>query len=91
MIVISDTTPVISLLKIDSLHILREMYGEIVIPEAVYSELIANPAFPDEIAAVKKCPFLRREAVKNQFAVRILEMRPPSTKVKARPLFLLKV
>ncbi len=37
--VISNTTPIISLLKIDKLNLLKELYGSISIPKAVYKEL----------------------------------------------------
>jgi predicted nucleic acid-binding protein len=73
MIVVSDTTPVISLLKLGRLDLLQTLYNEVVIPEAVYHELVDNPAFPEESAAVRCCPFLRRESVRNAFAVRVLE------------------
>jgi len=72
MLVISDTTPVISLLKIGRLDLLRKMYGEVIIPAAVYDELTVNDVFPDEAEAVKNCGFLRRENVKNELAVKIL-------------------
>lgn len=39
MIVISDTTPVISLLKIGRLDLLERLFGEVFIPDAVYAEL----------------------------------------------------
>jgi len=37
--VITNTTPVLSLLKIDKLDILKELYGQIIIPNAVYQEI----------------------------------------------------
>jgi predicted nucleic acid-binding protein len=37
--VISNTTPILSLLKIGKLDLLQKLYGEITIPEAVYSEI----------------------------------------------------
>ena len=39
MVVISDTTTITNLIQIDLLYILSELYGEILIPEAVYLEL----------------------------------------------------
>lgn len=39
MTVVSDTTPLISLLKIGKLDILKEIFGDIYIPKAVLSEL----------------------------------------------------
>jgi len=49
------------------------MYGEVVVPQAVYRELVVNPDFPEEAEAVKNCEFIRCEQVKNSFAVKILE------------------
>lgn len=43
MIVISDATPLISLMKADRLEILEHLFGDVLIPHAVYSELISNP------------------------------------------------
>lgn len=45
MIVISDTTPIISLLKINQLELLNHLFGEVQIPDAVYEELISNAKF----------------------------------------------
>ena len=42
MIVVSDTTPLISLLKIDRLEILEKLFGEVVLPEEVFTELTSN-------------------------------------------------
>lgn len=48
MIVISDTTPIISLLKINQLDLLQKLFGEIWIPDTVYKELISNERFNQE-------------------------------------------
>jgi len=40
MLVISDTTTITNLLKIDLIHLVQKLYGKIVIPKAVYDELI---------------------------------------------------
>ena len=37
--IVSNTTPILSFIKIDRLDILRTLYKEILIPEAVYREL----------------------------------------------------
>ena len=37
--VISNTTPILSLLKIDKLNILYELYGSVSIPQAVFDEI----------------------------------------------------
>jgi len=37
--VITNTTPIISLLKINKLNLLKDLYGKILIPKAVYEEI----------------------------------------------------
>ena len=45
MIVISDTTPVISLLKAGQIELLEELYETVLVPIAVYKELTENPVY----------------------------------------------
>lgn len=40
--IISNTTPILSLLKINKLEILKELYGQVIIPNAVYQEVEAG-------------------------------------------------
>lgn len=37
--IISNTTPILSLLKVDKLDVLQKMYGKIIVPSAVYQEI----------------------------------------------------
>jgi len=39
MIVVSDTTPLSELAKVGKLDILRDVFGEIIIPQEVYNEV----------------------------------------------------
>ena len=39
MIVVSDTAPILNLVAVDKLHLLRDLYTEIVLPSAVQVEL----------------------------------------------------
>lgn len=39
-VVISNASPLIGLVGIEQLHILKELWSEIVIPEAVYKEVV---------------------------------------------------
>lgn len=73
MIVISDTTPLISLMKIESLDILEKMYKEIIIPKAVYDELIINMDYQSEIDIIQKCTFLQTKIVKENLSVSLLQ------------------
>lgn len=74
MIVIADTTPVISLLKINRLDMLEKAFGEVLIPDAVYAELTADERFMDEAEMVKRAPYIKSVPVSNPEAVRILRM-----------------
>lgn len=73
MIVISDTTPLISLLKIGKLELLESLFHEILVPQAVYEELTSNPEFDDEASQVKNCRFIRQVKVGNTESVRLLQ------------------
>ena len=42
LIVVSDTSPILSLALIERLELLRDLYGSILIPEAVRSEIVAT-------------------------------------------------
>ena len=45
MIVVSDTSPINNLAAINQLHLLQQLYGTVLIPEAVYQEL-TDPDLP---------------------------------------------
>lgn len=47
MIVVSDTSPITSLLAVDQTELLRQLFGEVVIPPAVKTELLrTHPTLP---------------------------------------------
>ena len=46
MIVVSDTSPLTNLAAIGRLDLLRQMYGSVLVPEAVYRELASDPDQP---------------------------------------------
>ena len=45
MIIIWNTTPIITLLKVDKLEILKEFFKEVYISKGVYDELVINNSF----------------------------------------------
>jgi predicted nucleic acid-binding protein len=69
MIVISDTTPLISLMKIGQLDLVHRMFGEIQIPEAVFMELVSNRRFPEESRQIRECSFIKTAKVADAAAV----------------------
>ena len=72
MIVVSDTTPLISLMKASRLELLATLFHEVLIPEAVFSELTANPRFQAEADQIRKAPYIKVVSVSEQKAVDIL-------------------
>ena len=74
MIIISDTTPIISLLKINRLDLLEKSFGEVLIPNAVYKELTADNRFKSEATSIKEASYIKSVSVSNPEAVRILRM-----------------
>lgn len=72
MIVVSDTTPIISLIKIKHLGLLEQMYGQVVIPAAVYQELVTNTLFQREADIVRNCEYIHTQRVQNQESVLLL-------------------
>ena len=59
MIVVADTTPLISLMKAARLDILEPLFNEVLIPQAVYEELTTNPDFQDEAEQIKNSSFIK--------------------------------
>lgn len=72
MIVVSDTTPLISLMKIGHLELLEKYFGEVQIPAAVFNELTINPRFADEAEEINKSPFIRVVKVEDYKSVNLL-------------------
>ena len=60
MIIISDTTPIISLIKINRIDLLEQLFQEVFIPEAVYNELTTISIFANEAEIVKNCTFIKK-------------------------------
>ena len=53
MIVVSDTTPLISLLKINRIDLLEKLFGDVLIPQAVFDELTVDQIRQTKFIAVK--------------------------------------
>lgn len=72
MIIISDTTPLISLMKIGQLQLVEKLFGEVQIPDAVYQELISNPRFEKEILQIRENAFIKRVVLEDTKSVELL-------------------
>lgn len=70
--IVSNTTPVVCFLKIGRLDILKNIFNEITISQAVYEELTAKPEDNEEIATLKESGLFKIKPVENKFAVSLL-------------------
>jgi predicted nucleic acid-binding protein len=66
--VVVNTTPLIALSHVGRLDILKEMYGEILIPNAVYRELSAKAESVCKIAVDSSLDWILVKEIKNQMA-----------------------
>ena len=73
MIVVSDTTPLISLLKIGRLDLLEKIFGQVFIPDGVFNELIQNKNYTQEANMIISSDFIVTKSVSDRKAVEILE------------------
>lgn len=64
MIIVSDTSPITNLAAIHQLHLLQQLYGTVLIPEAVYREL-TDPRFPPGYSEVQSFDWISTRAVTN--------------------------
>ena len=72
MIVISDTTPIISLLKINHLELLNCLFGDVQIQEVVYEELTSNVKFQKEAEKILSEKYIKRVVVEDKKSVTLL-------------------
>ena len=73
MIVVSNTSPIINLAAVGQLDLLRQLYGQVVIPQAVYIEIVgmgAGQPGADEVAA---SDWIRTRQVANRTVVTALQ------------------
>ena len=73
MIVVSDTTPLISLLKINRLELLERLFGDVMIPTAVFDELTVDKRFRTEADQIRQKSFIVVKPVNNQESASVLK------------------
>lgn len=73
MIVVSDTTPLISLLKINRIDLMEKLFGAVMIPTAVFDELTADKRFQLEANQITQTKFIVVKPVTNQESASVLK------------------
>ncbi|MBE9250149.1 DUF3368 domain-containing protein [Dolichospermum sp. LEGE 00240] len=74
MIIVSNTSPISSLAKIDQLSLLEDIYVKVIIPQAVYNELTDIRAGEKVNNALKNANWIEIRSVINKQSVRKLEL-----------------
>ncbi len=72
MIVVANSTPLIALSKVGKLDLLKEIFGEIVIPQGVYDEVVVQGAGRPGAGRVRKAVWIRTERVRNKAMIDFL-------------------
>lgn len=73
MLVVSNSTPLMHLPAMGELDILRVLFGEIHIPEAVYEEVVVRGAGKPGAVEVAQADWVKRHRVDNTLAVLMLQ------------------
>lgn len=87
MIVVSDSTPLITLMKAETLYILQRLFGEVLIPETVFHELTSNESYKDEAELINRSDYIKVVTVKNADFVSILQRATGLDRGEAEAIF----
>ena len=73
MIVVSNTTPILSLFKIERLGLLESLFGHVTIPMAVYNEIAVLGKGKDGHDLLDAAPYIHVKEIQNTMAARLLQ------------------
>ena len=66
MVVVSDTSALSNLFKINRLELLRDVFGTVIVPEAVMRELLELEKRDIDLSAIKNAIWIKVRAVQNK-------------------------
>jgi len=72
MIVVSNTTPILSLYKISQLYLLRVLFGQVFVPMAVYNEITVRGKGKQGHDALDTADYICMKQVQNILATNLL-------------------
>lgn len=73
MIVVSDTSPLINLAVVGALNLLHELYGQIIVPQAVYDEIVVQGKGQAGSEELENLEWVEVKKVANYTVVKALE------------------
>ena len=72
MKIVSNSSPLINLARIGKLGLLRDLYNELIIPEAVWHEVVVKGAGQPGADEVESADWIQRQAARNKELVQAL-------------------
>ena len=72
MRIVSNASPLVNLARIGKLDLLRELYGKLLIPEAVWREVVVDGAGQPGADEVKEADWIEKRPAKNKQLVQAL-------------------
>jgi predicted nucleic acid-binding protein len=72
MSIVSNASPLINLARIGKLDLFHKLYGELIVPEAVWQEVVVEGAGHPGADEVKTAPWIKVRAVNNKPLVQVL-------------------
>ena len=73
MLIVSKTSPITNLAAIHHLHLIQEIYGEIIIPQAVFQELTQWGDSISGVIEVKTLAWIKTQSIQDFSLVNELE------------------
>jgi predicted nucleic acid-binding protein len=83
MIIVSNTSPLINLAIVGQLDLLRQLYGRIIIPQAVYHEIVVIGAGQAGAVEVKTFDWIEVQSAPDRILVTSLELELDSGEAEA--------
>lgn len=74
MKIVSNSTPLIALSRINELELLHSIFGSILIPDAVFDEVVLEGGGKAGVMEVANAPWIIKMEVQNVLAVSMLQM-----------------
>ena len=73
MIVVSDTSPLIALMKAGQLELLEKLYGNVIVPQAVFDELTNNSKYQKKADLIICSSFITVVKIRDSQSVRLFQ------------------
>lgn len=72
MIVVADSSPLIALCRIGRLELLHDLFGQLVVPNAVWLEVVASDPGKSGVKEIAAAPWIIRQTVTDMPLVQLL-------------------